>query len=112
MPTCAKLLFALLPVVLCGCDAWPTVVNNNTSHPVTIRYHQREYDFWSASISIEPNKAMRLAREHWIQDIAGIIIQDGNRTYELSEDALIPLRNACPSIEFTRRLKLAPDCYL
>ena len=102
----------LLAVVLSGCDAWPTVVNNGTSVPITIRYHQREYDSWSRPISVQPNKATRLAREHWIQDITGIEIKDRDHTYQLTGRTLIPLRNACPSIDLARRLKLAPDCYL
>jgi hypothetical protein len=112
MPKCTKLSSVVLAVTLFGCDAYPTVVQNRTVRPISITYHQREYDFWSGTIKVGPKNATRLAREHWIQDIIGIRITDADRTYELTGDRLTPLRDACPSMELGRRYNLAHDCYL
>lgn len=99
-------------ILLAGCDAWPTVADNQTLSPITIRYLHRDYDYWSAPFPIKPGTAIRLARAHWIQDILGIEIRDGKQVYQFRADAMRQLEAACPSSKLSRKLSFAPDCYL
>ena len=105
------LVLLLLPL-LAGCDAWPTVVDNQTHSEVSVRYLHKDYDHWSATFPVSAGKAMRLARAHWIQDIDGIRLRDGSRSYFLSGKTLRRLDSACPSNEIARNLSVAGDCYL
>ena len=109
-----KLSVVALAIVLLlgGCDAWPTVINNRSSHPILIRYHQQSYIDWSAIYTLKAGEAQGLAREHWIQDIISIQIMDASRNYIFSNSALEPLRHSCESRLIFRRLKFTPDCFL
>jgi hypothetical protein len=55
---------------------------------------------------------MPLARAHWIQNIKGLRIRDGGRSFSLSDQVLRRLEGACPSSELARRISAAGDCYL
>ncbi len=101
-----------LALALSGCDAWPTVVNNQTEAPIKLRYLVDDESKWSGGFLIAAGKAQRLAREHWVQDIVGVHIEERGKTYALSFRDLTPMRQSCPSNSLARRLKLAPDCYV
>lgn len=103
-------LLALL--LLTGCDAWPTVVQNDAEASITFQYLHRDYDHWSAKFPIGAGFAMPLSRGHWMQDIAGIKIADGRKRYEWSEQAVRRLSKACPSSKAGRNLGYAENCYL
>ena len=97
---------------LAGCDAWPTVVDNQAPSPITVRYHHSAYDYWSGPISIAPDHAKMLSRAHWVQDIDGLRIAEGERLYSLSTESIRELEKTCDSTEFARRVGVARNCYL
>jgi len=99
-------------LLLAGCDAWPTVVDNQTRSAITVRYRHRDYSQWSAPFPIEAGLAMPLARAHWLHDIVDIRIQDGNRSYSLSGSSIRHLESACPSTKLGRKYGFSPNCYL
>jgi hypothetical protein len=100
----------ILLAFLTGCDAWPTVLDNEGRSPIEFQYLHRDYDQWSAKFPIKAG--MVLPRGHWIQDVAGIKITDGRRMYQWSESALDSLARACPSGYLARSYGYARDCYL
>jgi hypothetical protein len=107
-----SLLIVTASLALGGCDAWPTVVNNRSAETINYRYHQSSYQEWSQEFHLESGKASRLSREHWVQDILGLELQDGNRNYNYSYNVLAPLRSGCSSWFLARRFKFTPDCYV
>jgi hypothetical protein len=104
-------VYLLLPL-LAACDAWSTVVDNRTQSQLTVRYLHRDYDHWSAPFPVQAGKAMPLARDHWIQDIRALRIQDATKSYSLNGDGLQRIKDACPSSELGRRFSTAGNCYL
>lgn len=105
-------LLLLAGLLLTGCDAWPTVMDNRTPANISVRYLYEGYDHWSARFPVSAGKAMPLARAHWIQGINGLRIVDGSRSYSLSDRALRHLASACPSSELARRFSAAGNCYI
>jgi hypothetical protein len=103
-----------LTVVLAlgGCDAWPTVVNNRTENPIKLQYRAEGHSEWSGTFPVGAGKAQRLAREHWVQGMLGLRIQERGKIYELSFKDLLPVREGCPSDLLARRFKFAADCYV
>ena len=99
-------------LLLTGCDAWPTVVDNQTAVPITIRYLQRDYDHWPAAFPVKPGIAIRLAGGHWIQDILGFEIKDREHIYRVPNEAIRRLERACPSNQLSRNVSFASDCFL
>lgn len=111
--SCLMRSFAISTLLLlAGCDAWPTVIDNRTDKQIVIQWFHRDYDHWSAPFPIRAGLATRLARAHWIQDIVGIRIKDNRRVYSLSNADLRRLDKACESSELSRRYGTASDCYL
>ena len=102
---------ALCLGTLCGCDAWPTTFDNRTNERVELRYHQREYDDWSAPFPVAAGKATSLARAHYADDIVGLRITDSERAYSLSPQGLAHLHRTC-SRSFIDRLTTLGDCWL
>ena len=105
-------LVVLSGLLLAGCDAWPTVMDNRTPAAISVQYLYEGYDHWSARFPVSAGKAMPLSRAHWIQGIRGLRLQEGGQTYFLSDQALRHLESACPSTELARRFSAAGDCYL
>lgn len=101
-----------LVILLAGCDAWPTVVDNQAPRDIAFRYYEAGEIDWSAKFDLPKARAQRLAREHWIQDIKKLEIREGQQTYRYSSATLSKLSAGCPSTELARRLKLAKDCYV
>jgi hypothetical protein len=97
---------------LTACDAWPTVVDNQTSADISVQYLHKDYDHWSGSFPVRARIAVRLSRAHWIQDIKAVRFKDGQHTYLLASDALGRLQDACPSSVAARKYSVAGDCYL
>ena len=110
-----RAVVALLALTIGACvasEAFPTVVDNRSQHPIAVRYHHKDYPSWSAVWTIPPGEAQSFAREHWIQDIIAIQIQDGDRMIALASPEMKTIRNACANSLLTRRLKIAGDCYV
>jgi hypothetical protein len=110
-----RFLIALLGLALTGCiasEAFPTVVDNQSKHRIVVQYHESGFEDWSGLWDIPPGEAQSLAREHWVQDILAIRVLDGNRLFTIGETQLRTIRANCGNSFLTRRLKLAPDCYI
>ncbi|MDH2148199.1 hypothetical protein [Sphingobium yanoikuyae] len=99
-------------MLLPACDAWPTIVDNNASRPISVQYLHQDYDYWSAPFPIRAGRAMPFAQAHWIQEIKGIKIKDGRLNYSWSKVEIDRLALACPSSEIARRVSFAGNCYL
>lgn len=84
-----------LPLCLAGCDAWPTGFKNNTDHATSMRYWHKDYDKWSSPFPYEAGESIRLAREHYFQDIECVEITDSARVYEFNGDELAKLSRVC-----------------
>ena len=97
---------------LTACDAWPTVIDNRTQGPISLQYLHQDYDHWSAAFPINKGLAMSLARAHWVQEIRGIRIRDGEREYSWSAAGIGHLASACPSNQLARNMSFAGNCYL
>jgi len=105
-------LLSSVLLVLSGCDAWPTILDNRSPHQIRFHYLEKDQDQWSAQFTLREGEAQALAREDWVQDINGLQIVEDGRRYSFDYAALEPLRHACSSVQLSRRLKLTPDCYL
>jgi len=104
-----------LTLALTGCiasEAFPTIIDNRSKHPITVRYHHEDYPSWSATWTIPSNEAQSFARDHWVQDIVSIQIQDGKKLITLGALGIQTKRSACNNSLLGRRLKLAGDCYV
>ncbi|MBB4149275.1 hypothetical protein ACFSUK_14210 [Sphingobium scionense] len=97
---------------LSGCDAWPTVVGNRAESNVTVQYLHQDYDQWSAPFTVKSGFSMPLALAHWIPEIRGIRIKDGQRTYSWSATTMHRLAAACPGSDLPGRAYFVGDCYL
>lgn len=107
-----RFTLVLFPILLGGCDAWPTVIDNRSGHDIRFRYQASGREDWSAEFDLPAGEARRLAREHWVQNVEGFVIGEGQHRYTVGHAALAPARHSCPSSSLSRRLKFAPDCYL
>lgn len=105
-------LVFLSGLLLAGCDAWPTVVDNRAPSQIVVQYLHSDYDHWSVSFPVSAGKATSLDRAHWIQNIKGLRIREGVRSYSLSDTALRRHEKACPSSKMARSFSAARDCYL
>jgi hypothetical protein len=101
-----------LMACLSACDAWPTVINNQSGQPIRFRYAAQGETGWSATFALPSGEAQSLAREHWVQDIRGFRVLEGARQYDFTYQSLGPVRAGCSSTELGRRLKLTADCYV
>jgi hypothetical protein len=104
-----------LALLLTGCvasEAYPTAIDNQSKNAIVVRYLRSGYSDWSASRLLPAAEAQSFAREDWVQDILRIRIQQGTRVFVLGEAQLEAIRARCNSSAVSRRLKLAPDCYI
>jgi hypothetical protein len=98
--------------LLAGCDAWPTIIDNGSQQAIRFRYHESGHESWSAEFSLPAGEAQRLAREHWVQDILALRIEEAGHRYDFTYSELEPVRRACSSSLASCLLDLAPDCYV
>jgi hypothetical protein len=87
-------------------------VDNRSKDPIVVRYHHEGYEEWSAPWKIPAGEAQSFAREHWVQEILEIRIQDGSRVVTLGAPEMESIQNSCSNSFVTRRLKLASDCFI
>ena len=108
---------AIAPMALCltsciASEAFPTVIDNESGHPIVVRYQYQGHDDWSADWDIPAGEAQSLARGHWVQGILHIRIEEAGRAFLVSESQLGGIRQRCSNSFLTRWWKLAPDCYV
>jgi hypothetical protein len=108
----SSFLLSGILLLLSGCDAWPTILDNRSHHAIHFHYREHSHEEWSAEFGLKKGEAQTLAREHWVQDIVGLQIVEAGRRYSFDYAAMAPLRRACSSFVLSRRLKFTPDCYL
>ena len=93
-------------------EAFPTVIDNQSGHPIVVRYQYQGHDDWSADWDIPAGEAQSLARDHWVQGILQMRIEEPGRVFLVSEPQLRGIRQGCGNSFLTRRWKLALDCYV
>jgi hypothetical protein len=96
---------------MCGCDAWPTTIDNRSSATIQYRYLHEDYDYWSAVFELAAGKATRLPRAHYADEIVGFQIREGRRAYSLTPTGIERMHRIC-SRNFLDRLTTAGDCWL
>jgi hypothetical protein len=106
---------AILALCLTSCiasEAFPTVIDNRSGHPIVVCYQYKGEDEWSADRDIPAGEAQSLARDHWVQGILHLRIEEAGRVFLVSEPQLSGVRQRCSNSFLTRWWKLAPDCYV
>ena len=106
---------ATMALCLTGCiasEAFPTVIDNEYGHSIVLRYQYVGHDEWSGDWDIPSGDVQSLARDHWVQGILQIRIEEAGRVFLVSAPQLRDIRQTCSNSFLTRRLKLASDCYL
>ena len=104
-------LSVLFVAVLSGCDAWPTTFDNRSSATVQFRYRHQDCVNWSAPFSVSAEKATRLARAHYADEIVGLRVRDGRHFFSLSPEAIRRMHKVCSRSLFDRLTTLG-DCWL
>jgi hypothetical protein len=102
----------LLCVLLTGCDAWPTTVDNRSPSTIQFAWHHADYDQWSAPFELPAGKAIRLALNHYAADFTGVRISEGEHTYALTPEAIDRLHKFCSRTAMERTFNLGGDCWL
>jgi hypothetical protein len=106
----ATLLLAV--VLVSGCDAWPTTVDNRSAQVIQFQWHHRDYDKWSAPVDLPSGKATRLALNQYAEDFTGVRISDNGRTYPLTPAAIARLHKFCSRSAIERSFNVGGDCWL
>ena len=106
---------AITALCLTSCiasEAFPTVIDNQSGHSIVVGYQYQGQDDWSADWDIPAGEAQSLARDHWVQGILHMRIEEAGRVFVVGEPQLRVLRQGCSNSFLTRWWKLAPDCYV
>jgi hypothetical protein len=106
----ASPLFAAL--LLSGCDAWPTTVDNRAAHTIHFQWHHRDYQEWSAAVPLLAGRATRLALDHYAMDFVGLRIREDGHIYALPAASIARLHKFCSRTRLERLLNLGGDCWL
>jgi hypothetical protein len=110
-----RVAIVIMSLCLTSCiasEAFPTVIDNESGRPIVVRYQYRGKNEWSAAWVIPAGEAQSLARDHWVQGILHLRIEEGGRVFLVSEPQLHGIRQGCSNSFLTRWWKLAPDCYV
>ena len=98
-------------VLICGCDAWPTTIDNRSQTAIQYRYLHKDYAYWSAARSLAQGKATTLARAHYADEILGFRIREGTRVYSLTSTGIERMHRIC-SRSFWDHITTGGDCWL
>lgn len=102
----------LCVVLLSACDAWPTTVDNRSTHEIQFQWHHRDYEKWSAPLHLPSGRAIPLALDHYAEDFVGVRISEDGHTYTLTPESIANLHKFCSRTAIDRSLNLGGDCWL